>query len=266
MTKSPSHSETHFLVNQRETKLFAVFVVFGVTSVNKLEMRYTIEQRKFIVEEYLVNGRDLNRVGPLFQQNFGIPPPQKVSMIAMITKWNEKGTIHDQIKGVSGRHADIITPENIDIVRDEFTNNPRQTLKLASQALQITKSSIHVILKKKLLWKPYKTQKRQAIPDRCVLPRLQAADSFLTAFDNDPNLLDNIWFTDEAHFELVPALNKQNNRFWAPEQPYETIETELHPAKTTAWGAISARGNFSPTEFFERFISLKIFLIRKSIP
>lgn len=122
-------------------------------------MRYTIEQRKFIVEEYLVNGRNLDPVGPLFQQKFGIPPPLKVSMQAMITKWNDHGTVHDQIKGVSGRHADVTTPENIDIVRDEFTINPRQTLKLASQALQISKSSIHVILKKKLLWKPYKTQK-----------------------------------------------------------------------------------------------------------
>lgn len=205
-------------------------------------MRYTIDQRKFIVEEYLVHNRNLNPVGPLFRAKFGIPPPQKVSMMAMVRKWEEKGTVHDQIKGVSGRYADVTTPANIQIVKDEFRNNPRQSLKLASQALQISKSSIHVILKKKLLWKPYKTQKRQSIPERCVLPRSRKSSCFIDAFDNDPALLDNIWFTDESHFELVPTLNKQNNRYWAPEQPYETIETELHAAKTTAWAAISAQG------------------------
>ncbi|KAG4075258.1 hypothetical protein HA402_003049 [Bradysia odoriphaga] len=205
-------------------------------------MRYTIEQRKFVVEEFLVNNRNLVPVGPLFRAKFGIPPPQKVSMLAMIKKWEEKGTVHDQIKGVSGRSADVTTPENIAIVRDEFRNNPRQTLRVASQALQISKSSVHVILKKKLIWKPYKTQKRQAIPERCVLPRLSKSQTFIDAFNDQPELLESIWFTDEAHFELVPALNKQNNRYWAPEQPYQTIETELHPARTTAWGAISARG------------------------
>lgn len=205
-------------------------------------MRYSIDQRKFVVEEYLVNNRSLNPVGPLFQAKFGIPPPQRASMMAMINKWEEKGTVHDQIKGVSGRYADVTSPENVQIVRDEFANNPRQSLKLASQALQISKSSIRVILRKKLLWKPYKTQKRQAIPERCVLPRSTKSTDFINAFNNDPDMLENIWFTDEAHFELVPSLNKQNNRYWAPQQPYETIETELHPARTTAWAAISARG------------------------
>ncbi|KAJ6648705.1 hypothetical protein Bhyg_03936 [Pseudolycoriella hygida] len=208
-------------------------------------MRYTIEQRKFIVEEYLVHNRDLDPVGPLFRQKFGIPPPQKVSMLAIITKWNEKGTVQDQIKGVSGRQADVVTPENIEIVKEEFSNNPRQSLKLASQGLQISKTSIHVMLRKKLHWKPYKTQKRHKIPERCVLPRVTKTSSFISAFYEDPNLLNSIWFTDESHFELVPTLNSQNNRFWAPEQPYETIQTELHPQKTTAWGAISTQATKS---------------------
>lgn len=114
-------------------------------------MRYTIEQRKFIVEEYLTHGRNYGPIGPLFTQKFGIPPPQKVSMMAMVTKWNEKGTVHDQIKGVSGRYADVCTPENIGIVRDEFGQNPRQTLRLASQALQLSKSSIQVTLNQNFL-------------------------------------------------------------------------------------------------------------------
>lgn len=212
-------------------------------------MRYSIDQRKFIVEEYFIHGRDLRPVGPLFQQKFGIPPPQKANMQAMITKWNEKGTVHDQIKGVSGRQADVTTPENIAVVRDEFSQSPRQTLNRASQCLQIPKSTVHVILKKKLLWKAYKTQKRQFIPERCVAPRVEKAACFVSAFQNDPTMLENIWFTDESHFDMVPHLNKQNNRLWGPEQPYETIETELHPVRVTAWRAISAQGKFHYRHF-----------------
>lgn len=207
-------------------------------------MRYNIDQRKFIVKEYYKNQENLNIVGPLFQQKFGIAPPKKESMMAMVNKFDEKGTVHDQIKGVSARYSDMTNAENIEKVRVEFTDNPRQSISRGSQVLDISKSSVQRILKKKLLWKPYKTQIRHEIPERCVVPREILSGCFVNAIDNDPDLLDNIWFTDESNFELVPTLNKQNNRHWGPIQPLITIERGLHPAKTTVWGAMSARGKF----------------------
>lgn len=56
------------------------FKRFSVKLICKCKMRYTIEQRKFIVEEYLTHNRNLNPVGPLFQEKFGIKPPKKVSL------------------------------------------------------------------------------------------------------------------------------------------------------------------------------------------
>lgn len=215
---------------------------FSFVSASSSKMRYNIDQRKFIVKEYYKNEENLNIVGPLFQQHFGIPAPKKESMMAMVTKFDEKGTVHDQIKGVSGRYADMTCAENIERVRLEYTDNPRQSISRGSQILDISKSSVQRILKKKLLWKPYKTQVRHDLPERCVVPRKLLSESFLDAIDTVPDLLENIWFTDESHFELVPALNKQNHRHWGPTQPFITIERGLHPAKTTVWGAMSARG------------------------
>ena len=56
--------------------------------------------------------------------------------------------------------------EAIEQVREEFVNNPHQSLRRAAQALGMCKSSVHVILKKKLNLKPYKIQKHHALKER----------------------------------------------------------------------------------------------------
>lgn len=96
-------------------------------------MRSTIEQRQFIVTEYFKNNENINAVKPLFTQTFGIAPPKKESMEAMVTKWNNYGTVHDRIKGVSGRHADVTGPDNIARVKEEFDKYPTQSIHKASQ-------------------------------------------------------------------------------------------------------------------------------------
>lgn len=206
-------------------------------------MRYTVEQRKFVVVKYFENNHNINCVGPLFIQEFGMNPPRKESMNAMVRKFVEHGTVQDRIKGVSGRHVEVTGPENVRRVRDEFTNYPNQSIYRASQVMNISTASIHRILKKKLLWKPYKAQERHYIPQRSEQVRVVEAGDLLDAVNNNPNLMDNIWFSDESHFELTPTVNKQNFRHWGPVQPYITIHRPLHPLKTTCWGAISANGN-----------------------
>lgn len=96
-------------------------------------MRYTIEQRQFIVTEYFRNNDNINAVKPLFTQRFGIPPPKKESMEAMVTKWNNYGTVQDRIKGVSGRHVEVTGPANVERVREEFDKYPNQSINKASQ-------------------------------------------------------------------------------------------------------------------------------------
>lgn len=108
--------------------------------------------------------------------------------------------------------------------------------------LDISSTSIHWILKKKLLWHPYKTQLKHQIPVRCERPRVVEAGCLLNAINNNLDLLDNIWFSDESHFELTPAVNKQNNRYWAPDQPHIIVERPLHPVTVHVWGAICSYG------------------------
>lgn len=205
------------------------------------KMRYTIAQRQYIVSQYLLNDKNLNAVIPAFESKYGMKAPKKESIMAMIKKWDDHGTVHDRIKGVSGRQVDATTQENVEAVRQEYQGNPQLSLRRGSQALNIPKTSLWRILKKKIEYHPYKVLKRHHIPQRSIEPRINRAKTLLDAIEEIPDILPNIWFTDEAHFELTHVINKQNDRNWCPNQPYIIVENPLHPLRTTVWAAISAR-------------------------
>ena len=68
--------------------------------------------------------------------------------------------------------------------------------------------------------------------------------------ENDPELLDCLFFSDEAHFHLSGHVNRQNCRFWAIEQPHEHSEKLVSVEKTTVWCVLGKNGILGPY-FFE---------------
>ena len=56
--------------------------------------------------------------------------------------------------------------------------------------------------------------------------------------------------TDEAHFHLNGYVNKQNFRYWAPENPCLLHQSPLHSEKVTVSCGVSVFGILGPN-FFE---------------
>ena len=46
--------------------------------------------------------------------------------------------------------------------------------------------------------------------------------------------LDNVWFSDEAHFLLPGHVNSKNNIFWGSTPPEHSLQRPLHSVKCTA--------------------------------
>ena len=53
--------------------------------------------------------------------------------------------------------------------------------------------------------------------------------------------IDNVWFSDEAHFLLSGHVNSKN-MFWGSTPPEHCPQRPLHSVKCTAWVAISKHG------------------------
>ena len=72
---------------------------------------------------------------------------------------------------------------------------------------------------------------------------------FCNVLENDENFLENVWFSDEAHFLLSGHVNSKNNVFWGSEVPDEVLQRPLHSVKCTAWVAMSKHGIIGPFWF-----------------
>jgi hypothetical protein len=68
--------------------------------------------------------------------------------------------------------------------------------------------------------------------------------------DEDENFIDNLWMSDEAHFQLSGVVNKQNCRYWSPQNLNELHEKPLHSERVTLWCSVSSQGVIGPF-FFE---------------
>ena len=89
-----------------------------------------------------------------------------------------------------------------------------------------------------------------------------------TDFANRQNLCENMleqiapeaafFSSDEAHFHLCGAVNKQNFRYWAERNPRIIQERPLHSPKLTVWCAISQFGVIGPYFFEEDGVTVTV--------
>ena len=59
---------------------------------------------------------------------------------------------------------------------------------------------------------------------------------------NDDGVINTALMTDVAHFHLSGYVNKQNYRYWAPENPQELHQRPLHSDRSTVWCGIASFG------------------------
>ena len=56
------------------------------------------------------------------------------------------------------------------------------------------------------------------------------------------SFLNDIWFSNEAHFLLSGQVNSKNSIFWGTAAPNKTLQRPLHLKKCTAWVTMSKHG------------------------
>jgi len=67
---------------------------------------------------------------------------------------------------------------------------------------------------------------------------------------NDDSVISTVRTANEAHFHLSGYVNKQNYRYWAPENPQELCQRPVHSERLTVWCGIASFGVLGPY-FFE---------------
>uniref|UniRef100_A0A0L8I0P7 Transposase Tc1-like domain-containing protein n=1 Tax=Octopus bimaculoides TaxID=37653 RepID=A0A0L8I0P7_OCTBM len=114
--------------------------------------------------------------------------------------------------------------------------------------LSIPQTSIRRIITQIGL-KPYRPQLIHGLleddPDR----QLQFSEIMLKKIEENPGILDNIVWSDEASFKLSGHINRHNCVYWYSENMHLTLEQQLNQPGVNVWGGISSSGVYGPFSF-----------------
>lgn len=198
--------------------------------------RWSNETRAFAIETYFKNNDSATRTQRVFRRHFNLGRHGAVPTRQTIINWVNalRTTASATNKKPPGRRRTIRSPENVERVRVAFQQSPRRSVLQHSQALGISDRSVRRILHLDLHFHPYKLQIVQKLDPRDYDIRMQYCRNVLHMINTDDQFLNNLIMTDEAHFYLSGFVNKQNFRYWAPENPCLIHENPLHSQKNNS--------------------------------
>ena len=167
----------------------------------------------------------------------------------MVAEFRETESVANANKGRSGRPCSVKTPSNVQNLRERFEESPRKSTRL-SQEVGIFRSSAMQILYHNLYLFPYKIQILLRQTDDNKTEGLAFCQDIIQKIENNPGLLNLIFFRDEAHCHWSWHIKKHNIRYWSQAHSHEHTYQPLSHEKVTVWSAIGRNGIIGPY-FFE---------------
>ena len=172
--------------------------------------------------------------------------PSRKAILSLTEKFLATGSLENQKRERCGAKRTKRTPVAALKARQILTATPRTPLKQLAQQLGCSYSTAQRMARTDLKLHPYKISIHQKLRNCDEEARKRYCAWFTRKCNVSPQFLENIWFSDEAHFHLDGRVNSQNYRYWGSEPPKDVAERPLHSKKCTAWCAMSAQGIIGP--------------------
>ena len=184
----------------------------------------SVQQKVFVVKCFY-ESKNYHTVRTLFRKKFGtknsLKIPNRKQIFRLVHKFESKGYVNFMRSKVSDGYMSQASQQRINNIKNFVEVNPRTSVRKASQALNLPKSTIHRTLRKTLNLKPYRIQFRQELKADDPNKRLNFAYSLLR---KPVCFTKKIYFSDEATFSLDGQVNKHNVRIWGSERPDSCLQ------------------------------------------
>lgn len=219
-------------------------------------MLWTGVHRGCAVRIYFENNRSVVKTQRAFRREFNIPRNNSVPHANTIRSWVRQleATGSTLTRHTHGRGRSTRTPENVQQVRVAVERSPRRSARRHAVALGMSARSLRRILHFDLHFHPYKIMMSQELSVQDCTNRKNLCEEMLTQIAPETAFFSS----DEAHFHLSGAVNKQNFRYWAENNPRIIHEVPLHSPKLTVWCAISQFGVIGPYFFQEDGVTVTV--------
>ncbi|XP_076041907.1 histone-lysine N-methyltransferase SETMAR-like [Oratosquilla oratoria] len=147
---------------------------------------------------------------------------------------------YSYVEGRSGAKP-ILTPEKRRETKDSVVRSPKKSYRRRAQELSLSPTTLLRSMRNDLKLFPYRISTYHVLKDEDKTRRIEISEWLDEKLERSPGWLNNIWFSDEAHYHLNGTVNNHNNVFWGEEPPEEMSEKHLKGAKVTAWIAFNPR-------------------------
>ena len=174
-----------------------------------------MNEKVYVVKNYYRHS-SYKQITDNWHDEFETPPPSKSSMFSLVKRFETRGSVADAPR--SGRPRTSMTAENNDLVTAAFVNSRTKSQSRASIELGISRRSLDLIMDDVGI-KPYRPQLVHALNEDDNDRRLQFCERFLAYVEDNPDILDNIIWSDEASFKLNGHVNRHNCVYWSNVNP-----------------------------------------------
>lgn len=211
--------------------------------------QYSLKERVFLVKSYYQLKYPIS-VQRKWKTTFTSRPPTTVTINNLIAKFERTGMVNNDTSK-SGRPRSVRDDNSIAEVKNAIFEEPTSSIRRLSADNDLSKSTVHRILKKDLKLKPFHPRLVHLLMEDDFDRRLQFCEIFPALNDENPEFIDQIWWSDEACFKLSGIVNRHNSIYWAETNPNLTYEKAMKAPGLTVWAAISSRGLIGPFFFNE---------------
>ena len=139
--------------------------------------------------------------------------PSRSVVLNIVTKFLTQGNVGNQHKGRSGRKRSQRTSANVARVRGALQRSPTKSLRRLSQEVGCSRATTHRIARVDAELFPYKVSIHQALSGTHKTARKRFCAWFIRKCEQNPDFVNQVWYTDKAHFHLDGKVSSQNFRF-----------------------------------------------------
>ena len=211
-----------------------------------MSSRYSTEERVQLIFWY-AKFENVEEVRRQWKKHFGTDPPERKTISRLVQKFQETGSVQDQNR--EGRPVSVTGEGACAMVEQLVSERPDTSTRRGSLEAGMSRSSYMRVLGQ-LDLKCFLPQFVVELSDDDCDRRAQFATDMLDKFEQDPDLLGKIIWSDEAEFKLSGHVNRHNCSYWAKENPHNQIPLKHSPMGVMVWCGISPTGLIGPY-FFE---------------
>jgi hypothetical protein len=173
--------------------------------------------------------------------------PNKSTISRLVNRFRDTGSVQDRNR--SGRSS-VLSDNSLDDTRQTLLPSPRKSLRKYSLRSGLSYGSVYKATKV-LKLHPYRVHVMHELKEPDKEKLLQYCRWFTHFTRGGTDILDKVFYIDEAWFYLNGSVNSQNSRIWNAANLHTFHERPLHSLKVAVRCAVPRRRITGPIFFSE---------------